>query len=182
MLMSGLTTIEGIVGAAVAVGTLGIWITSSTKKYFRRLDGQITGKVDQVSNRVDHLETHLTRLDGNLTMMALGFSHILPSLEVKEGHDMQDVIRDMRTQLTSIVRESIRLESVLHNPLSPEELERMQQYHDVIAAGHPLSEDQARDMNGLAERMKADHPDEPVFNSLLLVTALLLAIALLQKK
>ncbi len=180
--MSGLSIAADIAGILLAMTTLGVWLTASTQHYFRRMDRRFKDQLDRLDSRVNRIHQHLNRLDGNINMMALGFSQLLPSLGIKEGHDMRDVIGDLQTLSTSIVRDSILLETALQNPLSEEDLNRLRQYHDVLAEGHLLSENQARDMQILAGRMKADHPDEPIFNSLLIAAALLLTLAILSRQ
>ncbi len=180
--VSGLNIAADIAGIVVALATLGLWLTASTKRYFHRLDRRLMDQLGRVDGRVDRMHQHLNRLDGNINIMALGFSQLLPSLGIKEGHDMRDVIQDLQTQLTSIVRDSILLETALQNPLSEDDLNRLRQYHDVLAGGHLLSESQARDMKILAERMKSDHPDEPLFNSLLIAAVILLTVAILSRQ
>ncbi len=180
--MSGLSIAADIAGILLAMTTVGAWLTASTRHYFRQMDHKFKDQFDRLDSRVNRIHQHVNRLDGNINMMALGFSQLLPSLGIKEGHDMRDIIQDLQTQLTSIVRDSILLETALQNPLSEEDLNRLRQYHDVLAEGHLLSENQARDMQVLAERMKADHPDEPLFSSLLIAAALLLTLAMLTRQ
>lgn len=168
-----LHTMEGLAALVVAVGVIVGWMTT---RMSQALKGQLRTLQQDLGNRLGSLDTKLAGEQSNIRVLGMVLSHLLPVMAVKEGMTLD--VSLWQSSLVTIVTQATGREESLHNPLSEEELARLRHYRDLMAQGQPLSVDQAQEMNAFAQRMDAEHPDDPIFTAMLIAAAFVLTVTL----
>jgi hypothetical protein len=138
--------------------------------------------VVKVQSSLNTVDQRLGDVDSNMRVVALVLSTVLPSIQWREGHDVEPELTALRPRLVSVLTRAIDQEERWRNPLAPDEIERLKRYRDELDQGHMLTVDEAEDMKQLAERMGADHPNDSTAGAFLLLAGLILALLLSSRK
>lgn len=159
--MDVLGAFAGILAALLAVGGLLI----------RPVTRDIAG-LRKESRRT--LEILTAKVDG----LILAISEVLPHIHPRPGEHSALGYESFRKALLRLLVPALAAERAVGNPLSPEEIRRMEQYQALLER-RMLNATEAADFLRLAGKLAASHPEDLAAVSLAALAALVLGIAVL---
>lgn len=120
------------------------------------------------------LESLSAKVDG----LILALSEALPHIHPRTGEHAAEGYESFRKALLRLLVPALAAERAIGNPLSPEEILRMEQYQALLER-RMLNPVEAADFMRLAGKLAASHPDDLAAASLAALAALVFGIAVL---
>lgn len=111
-------------------------------------------------------------------LLILAISGVLPHLHTKEGEEANRGFEQFRVALVQILVPAVEMERGMGNPLTPQELNRLACYQDVLMT-RLLTPAEARDFEQLTAKMAESHPDEPNLGAIAAIAGIVVGLALL---
>jgi hypothetical protein len=165
MMLSTWTDIAVIVGTVVAaVALIGTWLGG--------LRAELRRSLQDVGQRIDDV-TVVTQLNTQ------ALSILLPSVTLRaDAKANRNALDSLAPKLMDALASTIAQEHHWHNPLTRDELQRLESYKERLEQHRELTPDELRDMKDLADRVHAEHPDDKSSLTLALLAGLFLALLL----
>lgn len=179
--------VVGIVAVIATVATVAWRLSASLEQLAARL-----GAVDtKLSARIDSVEARLTerisRLEGNTRALIdqMNGQLRLISFMITAQHRRQALTGEELSEafqsygnLLEKARGVLALERTHLNPLSREEVQRLEDYIDQAQAGRIFTREQAEDYNFLVRKLERERPEDPNLWPLLVFGGFLLGLYL----
>lgn len=149
--------------------------------YFRNLRSDLAQSLEGLGGRVDEVGAGLQRrLDDLVSVTQLNtqaLSTLLPSVILREDAQAnRQTLDTLVAKLLDALTATIAHEREWENPLTSEEVQRLQDYQERLTVGAALTPEALSDMKGLADRVHAERPDDASSLALGLLAALFFAL------
>lgn len=178
-------TMWGDVIAAAGFFTTILGATWALSSHLTRIDGKLAeigkkldGEIARLNKEVERIDARTDRASDKMNQFIVAMSGVLPHLAAKRTTGAAQGLDQFRKDLLRILLPVVDMERAHANPLTPDELRRLEEYRDALGE-RLLTPKEAADFQGLVRKMEAEHPDNR--NLALLVTgaALLVGIVLM---